>query len=218
MVCSTMENTRTRSDHQVEKEWGNLAYHQTFLDYIGFLKGSLHQRAARGRSAERHKAADRAARPEGCCIPKTTRRSWQFAIPHAWGKWLLMEVYIFPSRLQVATLTAGCKHRKRCQVKPSWQTHLYKCLTYVVLSWLSVACCTKHTEKNKDFVCQRRSTRTVVSETDTESRRDLLKTHTINKEIRKEARLSSPATKTCSFSSQHLQFTSQFFRQKNMFI
>lgn len=181
MVCSTMENKRTKSDHQAEKEWGNLAHHQTPLACIGFLKGSLHQRAARRRSAGRHTAADRAARPKSCCNLKTTGRNWKVAIPHAWGKRLLVEIYVFLSRLQVATLTAGCKHRKRCQVKPFWQTRLYKCLAYVVLAWLSVAHCTKHTKKNKDFVCQRRSNRTAVRETDTESRRDLLKTHTINK-------------------------------------
>lgn len=56
-----------------------------------------------------------------------------------------------------------------------------KCLAYVVLAWLSVARCTKHTKKNKDFVCQRQSNRTALRETDTESRRDLLKTHTISK-------------------------------------
>lgn len=185
MVCGTMENTRTRLDHQAEKEWGNLAHHQSFLDYIGFLKGSLHKRAARGRSAGKHTAADRTARPKGCCIPKTTGRSWQFAIPHAWGKWVLMEVYVFPTHLQLATLTAGCKHRKSCQVKPSWQTHLYKCLTYVVLAWFSVACCTKRTEKNKEFIHRRLSNRTAVR--DTESRRDLLKTHAINKGNKKRS-------------------------------
>lgn len=105
--------------------------------------------------------------------------------PSAWGKWLWMEVNVLLSHLQVVTLTAGCKHR-RSQAKPPWQTHISECPAYIALAWLTVACCTKHTEKNQDFMGQKWSNGR-VKKTDTESRRDLLQIHMINKGKKKRS-------------------------------
>lgn len=198
----SITGTRTRPNHQAEKAWENLAHWQSFLDYTGFPENSPHQRAARG-SAHTDKRWDQIG------VLKATGNSWQFAIPAFGGMASVGGVCVLSLCLQAAIII--CKHRRSSPYSKHTSIGCFIRVFFFSPPWLSIACCTKHTQKDKlsmsEMEQQNIGKGNMQRAGETEDTRSI-------RRIRKAARLCSPATKPCSLSSRHLQFTFQLLDRK----